>query len=206
MINKYTFLALAAMASTASASYIIVGSGISVGGTDYSGNALSGVNLGTFSTSDTLLLDGSSTTDIYTATVNDGGAVPAGAQNANNYIHSPNGDGASMVIKINGATVSTQQLTLSTDPGSDKGTFGWGNVANFAELDLIALAGNTAGTYDLSYEIAYTFTNWAPGNVQVTGQSHSPMTGVASFTVVPEPSSTALLGLGGLALILRRRK
>lgn len=27
-----------------------------------------------------------------------------------------------------------------------------------------------------------------------------------STTVVPEPSSTALLGLGGLALILRRRK
>lgn len=28
----------------------------------------------------------------------------------------------------------------------------------------------------------------------------------AQFTVVPEPSSTALLGLGGLALILRRRR
>ena len=26
------------------------------------------------------------------------------------------------------------------------------------------------------------------------------------FNTVPEPSSTALLGLGGLALILRRRK
>ena len=29
---------------------------------------------------------------------------------------------------------------------------------------------------------------------------------VNDFTAVPEPSSTALLGLGGLALILRRRK
>ncbi|MEZ7957082.1 MAG: PEP-CTERM sorting domain-containing protein [Rubritalea sp.] len=27
-----------------------------------------------------------------------------------------------------------------------------------------------------------------------------------SITAVPEPSSTALLGLGGLALIMRRRK
>jgi hypothetical protein len=30
--------------------------------------------------------------------------------------------------------------------------------------------------------------------------------GDSPFAVVPEPSSTALLGLGGLALILRRRK
>ncbi|MGB0775997.1 MAG: PEP-CTERM sorting domain-containing protein [Akkermansiaceae bacterium] len=28
----------------------------------------------------------------------------------------------------------------------------------------------------------------------------------SDFTVVPEPSSTALLGLGGLALLARRRR
>ena len=39
----------------------------------------------------------------------------------------------------------------------------------------------------------------------VNGSSFDLMS-VTDFTPVPEPSSTALLGLGGLALILRRRK
>ncbi len=38
-------------------------------------------------------------------------------------------------------------------------------------------------------------------DVEVTGDS-----ALANFTVIPEPSSTALLGLGGLALLARRRR
>lgn len=44
--------------------------------------------------------------------------------------------------------------------------------------------------------------NAAPGS---GGENRSHFSGV-SLSVVPEPSSTALLGLGGLALIMRRRK
>lgn len=43
--------------------------------------------------------------------------------------------------------------------------------------------------------------------VSTTSDSDSGISGIAFETVpIPEPSSTALLGLGGLALILRRRK
>ncbi len=66
---------------------------------------------------------------------------------------------------------------------------------------------------------AWSNTNWslytASGAVATDAQSFQITFGGPgndtyadniSFTVVPEPSSTALLGLGGLALVLRRRK
>lgn len=65
----------------------------------------------------------------------------------------------------------------------------------------------------------YTANGSVPTNTQSFRITYSSVTDVAGtaggndayadnveFTVVPEPSSTALLGLGGLALILRRRK
>ncbi len=56
----------------------------------------------------------------------------------------------------------------------------------------------TAGTTTETLSIAYNHTN---GNSN-TGFNSTNFT----VTPVPEPSSAALLGLGGLALILRRRK
>ncbi len=58
---------------------------------------------------------------------------------------------------------------------------------------------------------------WTAGVLQWNGSNagsfsdHFSTTGASNntgyqLTAVPEPSSTALLGLGGLALILRRRK
>ena len=51
--------------------------------------------------------------------------------------------------------------------------------------------------------------NWARQDAKAAGawanSTHSWQDHIA-ITAVPEPSSTALLGLGGLALILRRRK
>ena len=43
-------------------------------------------------------------------------------------------------------------------------------------------------------------------NVPTGGATHFALTGLAFDNVVPEPSSTVLLGLGGLALALRRRR
>jgi hypothetical protein len=54
-----------------------------------------------------------------------------------------------------------------------------------------------------------TFSNLSASSFSITGNQNpadfSAITGIV-ITSVPEPSTTALLGLGGLALILRRRK
>ena len=58
------------------------------------------------------------------------------------------------------------------------------------------------GPYTMSYQLAFDdagMTTWVFDFV-------NPINAMVITTVVPEPSSTALLGLGGLALILRRRK
>lgn len=55
---------------------------------------------------------------------------------------------------------------------------------------------------DLSVDIAATTGNGAGGTARGSLGGFQ----IIETTAVPEPSSTALLGLGGLALILRRRK
>lgn len=207
-------VAALAMASTANAAYIINSTSVTIGGVTYastgsSDSTLAGVDLGTFSNSDSLIFDGTAATPIYAATASSGGDTPTGATVNDNYIHAGNNDGATLRIIVNGSTVSTTVLSLSLDPGSDKGAFGWGDSA-LADFDLIAAVGGAAGVHTVSYEIDYTFSQWDGANTQIGPQIHAPLASTASFTVsaaaVPEPSSAALLGLGGIALILRRRK
>jgi hypothetical protein len=94
-----------------------------------------------------------------------------------------------------------------------------GNTGTSPFINLgTASAGNVASTYQQ--------LSWNPGETAVTGTSSTrifefdlsgndftnamidgfEVTGHLEFTPVPEPSTTALLGLGGLALILRRRR
>ena len=102
--------------------------------------------------------------------------------------------------------VATDSVTLTSDNTSsfvinqsDAGDLGssllngdngnTGNTGNTFEHG----AGNL--TFTTSFDVALT----GPANDAIVIQGFD-------FVVVPEPSSTALLGLGGLALILRRRK
>ena len=78
-------------------------------------------------------------------------------------------------------------------------------VAPVADLTL------NDGTNDLSFESLGVYTADGAGQIQVilsegTDAAFTNVDAIAFETVVPEPSSAALLGLGGLALILRRRK
>ena len=215
-MNKTILPAVAALAlaTSANASYIITGTSVTIDGTTYAStgtadSTLAGINLGTFTSSDTLIFDGTAATPLYAATVLSGGDIPTGATVNDNYIHAGNNDGATLRIIVDGSTVLTQALSISLDPGSDKGAFGWGNDA-LADFDLIAAVGGVAGEHTVSYEIDYTFSQWDGANTQIASQVHAPQASNATFTIsaaaVPEPSSTALLGLGGIALILRRRK
>lgn len=87
------------------------------------------------------------------------------------------------------------------------------NAATETQIAFSDLEGNTATSGDLT-SLSYTVTaaDLAGGNNQlILRYRHSANWGETNsvsldVTAVPEPSSTALLGLGGLALILRRRK
>ncbi len=118
-------------------------------------------------------------------------------------------------------TTAGTNYKLSFDLGTVKGVSGRTGIANFA----LFVNGNVAGIYNVSTESttsiyyeskSHTFTGTGSDTIAFSsiGAFNNPG-GVkqdfhfidnVSLTVVPEPSSTALLSLGGLALILRRRK
>jgi len=60
-----------------------------------------------------------------------------------------------------------------------------------------------SGNHASGYQIVDAASTITP---TFTTDGNRPSIVVAEFTAIPEPSTTALLGLGGLALILRRRK
>lgn len=91
--------------------------------------------------------------------------------------------------------VSISQLDFSDFDNGDVFEFG-STVITFADL-----TATNSDLYDYSSPLLLA------ANEQFTIRATSGTVGIETMdlTVVPEPSSTALLGLGGLALILRRR-
>ena len=151
-----------------------------------------------------------------------------------NFYVGPNGS-AGHFIYNDGASLSTATFLMGKNNGANGapasstvtialGTVGLTNAIGTTTLNLRQLeAGQnliidassytgSAGDIDL-----ITFTNHTGGDfnsVSITGLDAG-LAGAVSYdadsvnlniTSVPEPSSTALLGLGGLALIFRRRK
>lgn len=86
-------------------------------------------------------------------------------------------DGTAMTI--GGTALSFAPDTASSDP----------RIVNFSGVTVDSGTSTTDGTLTITIDDATV-----------------PVISALTITAVPEPSSTALLGLGGLALIMRRRK
>ncbi len=91
---------------------------------------------------------------------------------------------------------ATGQVTISDDSTTyyDSGSQGWDNAA----FQAVATQFSTGGSFDGN--VVITLSNTSPAGDNTVNYSN------IVVDAVPEPSTTALLGLGGLALILRRRK
>ena len=82
----------------------------------------------------------------------------------------------------------------------------WDLAALGVSINLLdGLSGN--GTYNLSWTIDWTYNQWS-GSAVVVGSTQSTSGGNATFSTIPEPSSSLLMGLGlaGLAVLRRVRK
>jgi hypothetical protein len=98
-------------------------------------------------------------------------------------------------------TGTAGSATSALIPSADRPTLaGWSSYSHdFTAADF----GKTEGEWDA---ILANVTSITLGGNAYGGSENLGYDNIALNAAVPEPSSTALLGLGGLALILRRRK
>lgn len=80
-----------------------------------------------------------------------------------------------------------------------------GNASGLSDTGTVAGRTNN-GTYTLAFTTTDANASLSLTLDSVSGDAGSGFISGYTFETVPEPSSTALLGLGGLALILRRRR
>jgi hypothetical protein len=99
------------------------------------------------------------------------------------------GDWAHLAIVRDNET-SSFYINGTAQSGTTTGLPDWSSGATVGSLD--GITGQGIGVDDIRI---YTFA---------TGEGGDAVS--AFFTAIPEPSSAALLGLGGLALMLRRRR
>ncbi len=81
-----------------------------------------------------------------------------------------------------------------------------GGVAQFDAGESLTIIYPTTVTYIGAFITGEAVVDDTPQTVKYTATENGVGVEDIRFSEVPEPSSTALLGLGGLALVLRRRK
>ncbi len=137
------------------------------------------------------------------------------------------GVGGAGIAGAAGATITEANAIVDgffIQNNTDVITLNFSNLTAGANYDFVAHTGRNGGGADAT--VGGVTSTWAAGGGQeLSFTQQASGTGTLSFTFssagnnatlnalsiadgapIPEPSSTALLGLGGLALILRRRK
>lgn len=116
------------------------------------------------------------------------------------YLVTAVGQGGSQVRVTNGILDETYvRIVISGAAGTDAATWTMFNDDTDALLSTQNLAGWAGGNSSTDDNIG-----WQSGSS--SGANREAFFREVTLETIPEPSSTALLGLGGLALILRRRK
>ncbi|WP_435893885.1 PEP-CTERM sorting domain-containing protein [Oceaniferula spumae] len=110
------------------------------------------------------------------------------------------GTGGSAVTVTDGILNNTYiRVVITGEAGTDNSTWQLFNDDTDALLSTQSLTGWATGNNSTDDNVT-----WASGSS--SGDNRTALYREVSLVTVPEPSSAALLGLGGLALILRRRK
>lgn len=233
---KYTLLAFATATSFSHAANLAVGGSLASDVTVASGDWWQGNSLTTTigtgrtlavtnATFDTIVQQnatGTSTINVNTGGILDfSSASGAGAS----LIFGNNVNDALGIIDVNGGTFDGSGLTsiiLGRDQGDGELNISAGTVSlgaiptlsnNVNSTGVINFdgVGNSGSLTITGADKTYYEGLFAAGELQRNGSSAGSFDSVFSvsgstITAVPEPSSVALLGLGSLALILRRRK
>ncbi len=120
--------------------------------------------------------------------------------------------GAGATYTISRAANTSFQMTLLAASG-DGSNAKWDNTVDDGSGGVLQTTTHAANglyyhVFDISSGSSDVVVTTSVVNTAGGAAGHTGLTGVAfdNVTTVPEPSTTALIGLGGLALILRRRK
>jgi len=191
---------------------------INLGGANATVNLVDFIGVSAAASDSTVALASGVSVDIFGAqgetSANGSGSVgQAGALTLNTVFDNdqPNGGDLTFTGLTDGYTYELQLVFSDTRTG----VLGATSISLWSTIDQPATAAEHT-TADISTAQLVTGTFVADGTTQsVYTQQNTALVGdfdggAAAFQLrliaVPEPSSTALLGLGGLALILRRRK
>jgi hypothetical protein len=168
-------------------------------------------NLGTtafdISAGDSLVLKALKIKTNHWDSTSDGAWTPAGAPNSNNWIN-PADNQMRFFYSVTSSSAADNWNSIIIPHLSTDGNFHTFEIINLSTNLLSNTSAGSSYTLKAYFEVEYnSWTGSVVENITGDGSALSPA-GTASFNVVPEPSSSLLMGLGlaGLAILRRFRK